>query len=118
MSSEPTDGSGLSHSLRERNPATGESTPGVKARVFLLSDIRLYREGLLWSLARQPAFQVLEAADLSKATLGRLAAQRPDVIILDIGAPDSFALAKSLRISLPDTKIVAFAVNEIDHLVT
>jgi DNA-binding NarL/FixJ family response regulator len=85
--------------------------------VFLLSDVRLYREGLLSSLARQPAFEVLDAADLSRAAVARLVALRPDVIILDVGAPDSFALAKSLGISLPDTKIVAFAVSEIDHVV-
>jgi two-component system, NarL family, nitrate/nitrite response regulator NarL len=117
LSSERGEGLASSHSLRERNSETRGSTHGVKARVFLLSDVRLYREGLLWSLARQPAFEVLEAADLSKAALARLAVLRPDVIILDVGAPDSFALAKSLGISLPNTKIVAFAVSEIDHLV-
>jgi two-component system nitrate/nitrite response regulator NarL len=42
---------------------------------------------------------------------------QPDVIIIDIGAPDSFAVAKSLGISLPTVKIVAFAVNEVDYLV-
>jgi two-component system nitrate/nitrite response regulator NarL len=117
LSSERREGTASIQSLRERNPETSGSTHGVEARVFLLSDVRLYREGLLWSLARQPAFEVLEPADLSKAALARLAVLRPDVIILDIGAPDSFALAKSLGISLPNSKIVAFAVSEIDHLV-
>jgi two-component system, NarL family, nitrate/nitrite response regulator NarL len=90
---------------------------GAKARVFLLSDVRLYREGLLFSLARQSAFEVLDASDFSSAALARVAASLPDVIILDIGAPDSFAVAKSLSVRLPNAKIIAFAVSEIDDLV-
>lgn len=114
---ERSEGSALSHSPHERNPATTGSTRGGKVRVFLLSDVRLYREGLLSSLARQPAFELVDAADFSRAAVARVHALRPDVIILDIGAPNSFTLAKSLGISLPDTKIVAFAMSEVDHLV-
>jgi two-component system nitrate/nitrite response regulator NarL len=114
MSSELSAGAAYDHPLRR--PRT-EPAPAVRARVFLLSDVRLYREGLLWSLTRQQTFEVLGAADLARATVAGLIALRPDVIILDIGAPDSFGLAKSLGVSLPNTKIVAFAVSEIDHLV-
>jgi DNA-binding NarL/FixJ family response regulator len=85
--------------------------------VFILSDVRLYREGLERSLARQQAFDTLGTADLSGAAVARVVAMQPDAIIIDIGAPDSFAVAKLLGISLPTVKIVAFAVNEVDYLV-
>jgi two-component system nitrate/nitrite response regulator NarL len=114
MSSEGSVGAADGRSLR---PPSLYPARGVKARVFLLSDVRLYREGLLWSLTRRQTFDVLGAADLARAVVARLIALRPDVIILDIGAPDSFVLARSLGVSLPNTKIVAFAVSEIDHLV-
>jgi two-component system nitrate/nitrite response regulator NarL len=117
MSSERSESAAPSLSSRLPNPAKTESVGGVKTRVFLLSDVRLYREGLLWSLARRQALEVLGAIDFSGAGLTQLVASRPDVIILDIGGPDSFALAKSLGMRLPNTKIVAFAVSEIDHLV-
>jgi DNA-binding NarL/FixJ family response regulator len=106
MSSERSEGAASSRSWRLPDPARTEPARDVKARVFLLSDVRLYREGLHWSLARREAFEVLGAADFSRAAVAQLVALSPDVIILDIGAPDSFALAKSLGVSLPNTKIV------------
>jgi DNA-binding NarL/FixJ family response regulator len=85
--------------------------------VFILSDVRLYRESLLWNLTRSQPFEMLGAADLSSAAVARVIGLQPDSIILDIGAVESFATAKLLGISLPRVKVVAFAVSEIDHLV-
>jgi two-component system nitrate/nitrite response regulator NarL len=90
---------------------------GKRARLFLLSDVRLYREGLQWSLSRRECFDVLGAAGLSGATVVRIVELGPDVVILDIGAPESFDVAKALRAGLPTAKIVAFAVSEVDHVV-
>jgi DNA-binding NarL/FixJ family response regulator len=72
---------------------------------------------LLWSLSRQRAFEIVGATDFSNAAVANVVGLRPDVIILDLGGPDSFVLAKSFGISVPSAKIVAFAVSEIDHLV-
>jgi DNA-binding NarL/FixJ family response regulator len=117
MPSERSEGAASKRPISLRNPDLQEPGRGVKARVFLLSEVRLYREGLLSSLARQQAFEVLGAADMSNAAVARVIGLRPEVIILDISAPNSFPFAKSLGISLPSAKIIAFAVSEIDHLV-
>ena len=88
-----------------------------KARVFLLSDVRLYREGLLWSLSRQAAFEVIGAGDLSRRTLAKVLELAPEVVILDVGVAEGFEAAKALSSRLLNTKIIAFAVSEVDHVV-
>lgn len=116
MPSKRCEGAGEPLTLRNPVPAAPRPAREAKTRVSLLSDVRLYREGLHWCLARQPAFEILDVADLSAPAVVKVVARRPDVIVLDVGAPDSLPLAKSFRISLPNTKIIAFAVSEIDHL--
>jgi DNA-binding NarL/FixJ family response regulator len=86
-------------------------------RIFILSDVRLYREGLLWSLSRQETFEVIGADDFSSRTLSCLVALNPDVVILDVGTSEGFAAARTLSSRLPNTKMVAFAVSEIDQVV-
>ena len=98
---------------------TGAAAPMPlrQVRIFLLSDVRLYREGLLWSLSRQDAFEVIGAADFSQSTLATLVELHPEVVILDVGSGGGFAMAKTLNSSLPDTKLIAFAVSEADQVV-
>jgi two-component system nitrate/nitrite response regulator NarL len=117
MSSERSEGAGDSRSIGLQSCSRTEPAGGAKPRVFILSDVRLYREGLEGSLARQQAFDTLGTANLSGTAVARVVILQPDAIIIDIGAPDSFAVAKSLGISLPAVKIVAFAVSEVDYLV-
>jgi two-component system, NarL family, nitrate/nitrite response regulator NarL len=98
-------------------PSHVVSEPPRKARVFILSDVRLYREALLLSMTRLSAFEMLGAGDLSRAAVASVVDLQPDSIVLDIGAIDSFATARLLGISLPMAKVIAFAVNETDRLV-
>jgi DNA-binding NarL/FixJ family response regulator len=88
-----------------------------RPRIFLLSDVRLYREGLLWGLSRQDAFDVIGADDCSTRTLTYLVELHPEVVILDVGAAEAFATANALSSRLPITKIIAFAVSEVDDVV-
>jgi DNA-binding NarL/FixJ family response regulator len=108
-----------SHAVVSRlaHASAGARSARNRARIFLLSDVRLYREGLLWSLSRQEAFEVIGAGDLSSHTLATLVELKPEVVILDVGAAEGFAMAKTLSSRQPDTKIVAFAVSEVDHVV-
>jgi two-component system nitrate/nitrite response regulator NarL len=98
-------------------PAARGNKEQPRARVFLLSDVRLYREGLLLSLQRRDVFDVLGADRLSDGIVAHIAALKADAVILDMGARNGFSVARQLNSTAPATKIVAFAVNEIDHLV-
>ena len=95
----------------------GRAGGEIRPRIFLLSGVRLYREGLLWSLVRQDVFDVLGASDLTREAVSEILALKPDAIILDMGTPDGFDVARLLGASLPGAKIIAFAVSEVDDMV-
>lgn len=88
-----------------------ERTPTTAApRVLLVSDVRLYREGLLLALAQRDAVRLLGAAHDAEAARGLVALHAPDVALLDTGMRGALDLARTLRAQAPDTKLVAFAV--------
>jgi two-component system, NarL family, nitrate/nitrite response regulator NarL len=88
------------------------SSPGGRPGVFILSDVRLYREGLALCLSRQPKLAMLGMGDHSAAALARAIDHKPDVIVLDVADPRSFDVAKALRVHLPRVKLVAFAIGD------
>ena len=82
--------------------------------VFIVSDVRLLRDGLVLSLSRQPSLAVAGSADLSISPT-HIAAARPDVVLLDVGAPGGPETLLVLRQALADLKIVAIAVSDIEQ---
>jgi DNA-binding NarL/FixJ family response regulator len=86
-----------------------------KPSLFIVSDVRLYREGLALSLARHPGATVIGATDTSPAAVTQMIEHKPDVVILDVGGSGSFEFARSLSVDLPSIKIIAFAVNDVEH---
>jgi two-component system, NarL family, nitrate/nitrite response regulator NarL len=86
------------------------SRPGI----FILSGVRLYREGLVLTLGSNEAVEVLGAAAPPDA-FARIAELRPEVVVLDSSLDDGLRLSRHLRETVPDVKIVAFAVSGIDQ---
>src|SRR5687767_3564447 len=91
-------------------PGVQRTSPGV----FIISDVRLYRDSLSLSLAQDGSLRILGAAAPSALTIGAMEAQAPDAIIIDIKMRDGLQLARELHLRLPRIKIVAFAVSAID----
>jgi two-component system, NarL family, nitrate/nitrite response regulator NarL len=83
--------------------------------VFIISDVRLYREGLSWNLTRDGSLDVMGSCGHSSIALESLKARAPEAIILDIAMRDGLQLARELHARLPQVKIVAFAVSDIDR---
>jgi two-component system, NarL family, nitrate/nitrite response regulator NarL len=83
-------------------------------RVYLVSDVRLYRDGLISSLVRQRQLDVLGAGG-SRDFLDRIAALRPEVLLLDLGASQSLTIPRRAQEVLPALRVVAFAVAEMDE---
>ncbi len=100
-------------------PSAGDAVDQTTARglpgIFILSDVRLYREGLALCLSRQPSVAVLGFAESNAQALAQVTARKPDIVVLDIAGPGSFEFAKSLNGLLPEVKIIAFAVSEVEH---
>ena len=85
-------------------------------RVYVVSDVRLYREGLISSLARQSGLKVLGAGP-SSDVLGQITALRPEVLLLDLAARDSLTLPRRAQQVHPTLRVVAFAVTEAEEYV-
>ena len=82
--------------------------------VFIVSDMRLLRDGLVLSLSRQPSLAVADSADLTISPM-QIASARPDVVLLDVGTSGGLEALRALRQALPDLKIVATAVSDIEQ---
>jgi two-component system, NarL family, nitrate/nitrite response regulator NarL len=81
-------------------------------RVYLVSDVRLYREGLSASLAQRRQLELVGAGG-SGDCLDRIVALQPEVLLLDLGARESLSIPRQAREVLPAIRVVAFAVAEI-----
>ena len=80
--------------------------------VFVLSDVRFYREGLAEVLDTTGQITVLGTAAATDQGLRLAAETGPDVVLLDTAMVDGVAAAQRLAKLVPHTKIVALAVPE------
>jgi DNA-binding NarL/FixJ family response regulator len=83
-------------------------------RVFVVSDTRLLCEGLVLALSGQRPIKTLGWSGLTEAA-SRVEELDLDVLLLDIGSPGALEAASGFRKSLPNLRIVAIAVAEIDQ---
>jgi two-component system, NarL family, nitrate/nitrite response regulator NarL len=81
-------------------------------RVYIVSDVRLYREGLISVLKNQ--LLVVGAGD-SGDFLDQISGLRPHVLILDLGTRDSLSITRRAQQVLPGLRVVAFAVAEVEE---
>lgn len=82
--------------------------------VFIIADIRLYREGLADCLAREQDMEVVAtAADRSDA-VERVGDLVPDVALLDMAMLESAATVRAIARSVPDVRVVGLAVPETE----
>jgi len=85
--------------------------------VFLLIDVRLYRDGIADALGRDPRFRVVgSAASLrsARAELDELT-RSPDVALVDLDLAEGADDVRALRVEWPSTSIVVLAVRETDE---
>jgi DNA-binding NarL/FixJ family response regulator len=86
----------------------------TRLRLFILSDVRLVREGLALALSQEPSVIVVGSSDLSVSPAW-IAQFRPDVLLLDVARASSLEVCLPLRQVLREVKIVAFALAEVDR---
>lgn len=89
----------------------------VRPRIFVLSAIRLLRDGIMAALAGQPTVQVVGASDLAVSP-DEIAAAAPDAVLLDICLPGALEISARIRRALPEAKLVALCMAEDEPLVT
>ena len=85
-------------------------SPRATISVFVVSDVRFYREGLSRVLASTDQIEVTGTSSGTEDGLPRIAELRPDVVLLDTAMAHGAWIARQFAHALPDTKIVALAV--------
>jgi two-component system, NarL family, nitrate/nitrite response regulator NarL len=80
--------------------------------VLLVSDIRLYREGVEAALVRHGGVDIVGGAAGLRDALVLAARTRPNVALVDTTMPDSIAFIRALRNAVPEVQAVALTVNE------
>lgn len=79
------------------------------ACVVIVSDVRLYREGLEASLARDARLEVVAAVSSGEA-LETMARASADAVLLDAAVGGGLSLARRLRSSHPDARLIGFGM--------
>jgi DNA-binding NarL/FixJ family response regulator len=88
---------------------------GWQSRIIIVSDARLYREGLALSLARIDRVTVVGIADSLASAMTSIADSHPDVALLDVAMPDALRLPDAVAAARKPVKIVAFSVTETEE---
>jgi two-component system, NarL family, nitrate/nitrite response regulator NarL len=97
----------------------GDPTGGLVRRrmeVFVLVAVRVYREGIVDAVERDPRFHVIGSAATLAAAWPLLEAlpRPPDITLIDLASPDGTSAARALRRGWPSSGIVAVGVGEAD----
>jgi two-component system nitrate/nitrite response regulator NarL len=107
----------IAHAAKSPGPGAKEddrTTQASAPRVFIVSDVRLLCDGLVLSLSQQPSLKVVGSADLTAAPT-RIAALEPEVVLIDVGSPGGLDVVPFFRQILPEVKVVAIAVNDVEQ---
>ena len=83
-------------------------------RVFVLTDVRLYAEGLVHILEREPSIDVIGTSHSPSQAMDAIFERSVEVVLLDLQAPAGPEVARMIRDAAPDVWLVALAVPEGD----
>jgi len=88
-------------------------------RVVVVDDQTVVREGLVLILGMLPDVEVVGSAVDGEQALRVVAAQRPDVVLMDLRMPrmDGVAATRRIRADFPDTQVVVLSTYSDDESV-
>src|SRR5215472_3413120 len=86
--------------VEARSVPDGNRLEPTSPRVYVVSDIRLYRDGLVASLGRRSELVVVGSGCASEV-LDRIEALQPEALLLDLAARNSLAIPQLAQRVLP-----------------
>jgi two-component system, NarL family, nitrate/nitrite response regulator NarL len=84
-------------------------------RLCVVSDVRIYREGLVLALDRLEDFEVVAVAESGSQAVAATVEACPAVVVVDIGAQGGVEIVRKVRERLPAAKVVAFGVDDSEQ---
>lgn len=91
--------------------------PTLPARILLVDDRELFREGLAGLIKAQPDLTIVGQAGDGLEALTMARDLRPDLIIMDINMPicDGLEATRLIREALPEVRVVMLTVHDKDE---
>jgi two-component system, NarL family, nitrate/nitrite response regulator NarL len=89
------------------------STDSEVLRVFIVAAVRIYREGLAVALARSPIVEVVGSSATPELLFAASSTTEPAVVLLDVPAESRHQAVSLVLKAYPNTKVVAFGINEV-----
>ncbi|WP_214415296.1 response regulator transcription factor [Sphaerisporangium fuscum] len=91
----------------------------MTARVLVVDDQTVVREGLILLLGLLPGIEVAGSAGDGEAALRLVEAERPDVVLMDLRMPrmDGVEATRRIRAAHPDTQVVVLTTYSDDESV-
>lgn len=119
---------GENSTIRDRRPraatgATAKSRVGMalertvpisQPTVFIVSGVRLFREGLFHQLRRDARLNAVGIGAPGDDSLRAILSAKPDAVALDLTGGAALRFAEDLRARAPRIKLIGFAVGEQD----
>jgi two-component system nitrate/nitrite response regulator NarL len=98
-----------------RSDRTERSPSGLPIRVLIVARVRLYRDGLAETLARDPRLHVVGTAAEATDGLKQVFELRPDVVLADLEMASGDRLVRACVRAVPNAKVLALCVSDSEH---
>jgi len=95
----------------------GSTSLRPEIEVFVLVGVRLYRDGIVDALRRDPRFRVAGSSASLRTARESLEGltSAPHAALIDLDLPEGFGVARALHEAWPSIAVVALAVREADE---
>lgn len=80
--------------------------------VLVLSDVRLYREGVAAALDRRDSITIVATACTVSEAIARIESEHARVVVVDMATQDSLAAVRAIAAAHAGAKVVALAIDE------
>ena len=84
-----------------------------RTRVAILSDVRLYREGVVLLIRPHDTLELAGSASDPIAALALLSSENPNVVVVDVGTAGCFEFTRAATEQFPNIAIVGFAIADL-----
>jgi DNA-binding NarL/FixJ family response regulator len=87
----------------------------IVTRLLVVTDVRLFREGLAQVLDAEEGLRITGTAASRLEALGQLEAAVADIVLVDMAMAESVDTVCAIVARAPDVKVIALAVPEVDQ---
>jgi two-component system, NarL family, nitrate/nitrite response regulator NarL len=107
---QPSDGGGNRRELARRPGSLARTM----ARVFVVAEVPLYREGIAEIINQDPGMEVVGTAADALGALSEIARTQPHVVLLEASGTQTLEAVQPIKHALPSASVVALAVRDAE----